>query len=240
MTFHDLEAPGSGKAPNWGALYRARGDEVSASRPIFTGDIFEDASCIGPQGTVKKTILILQHPCALRTNGVDLVSRLLVAEVVASDSLVPASEWKGRFKQMPLPELYAQPEGHFVAHLHEPQLVLPESLRLETRIACMSQMGVNILLQRWVHHNSRVIVPTFEYQKVTSEQFEEADLVEEWCDELAADEAEILIETRAAHDWLRSPSNIGDMSWQDLLKDPQSRSTVRVALRKQVKERLKN
>jgi len=33
------------------------------------------------------------------------------------------------------------------------------NLSLDTRVASMSQQGVNLMMQRWVHHNSRVIDP---------------------------------------------------------------------------------
>ena len=36
---HDLESPYVEGVPDWDALYRARGDEVVATRPIFTGDV---------------------------------------------------------------------------------------------------------------------------------------------------------------------------------------------------------
>lgn len=51
--------------------------------------------------------------------------------------------------------------------------------------------------QRWVRHNGRVVVPTATYQGVTSPAYEEADLVEEWCDERTAaglDMAEATVE----------------------------------------------
>lgn len=229
-----LESPGTRDTPNWSALYRARGDEVSATRPIFTGDIFRIPEAAAETDMESKIILVLQHPCALRTNGVDLVPRLLVAEVREHPPIM-AGEWKGRFKLMPLPEMHAN-DTHFAAHLHNPDLVDSGSLLLENRIVSMSQVGVNLLLQRWVHHNSRVIVPTTEYQKVTEEQFEEADLVEDWCDDLVSEITDIRVETEAAHDWLRSPSTEEGRSWQELLQNPQSRATVRSAMRKHVRE----
>lgn len=233
MSEKDLEAPGTPEAPDWGSLYRARGDDVSGSRPIFTGDVFMDVSCTFGEAESRKSVLILQHPCALRINGVDLVPRLLVAEVRESP-FVPRGEWKGRYKLMPLPEL--SQAGHFGAHLHEPYLVEASTLQPNNRIACMSQVGVNLLLQRWVHHNSRVIVPTFEYLKVTAEQFEEADLIEDWCDERATTPAEIPAETAAAHEWLRGSSMSPGKRWQELLEDPQTRASVRTAMRRHLRE----
>lgn len=229
MVHRNLEAPGTQGQPDWAALYRALGDDIPAARPIFTGDVFE----VAESGNNAPAVLVLQHPCALRTNGVDLVRRLLTAEVHPSPS-IPFSEWKGRYKQMPLPALKSG--DHFVARLNEPGLIESASLDLGTRIATMSQLGVNLLLQRWVHHNSRVIVPTFEFQAVTEAQYEEADLVEYWCEDLAATETDIPVESAAAHAWLRSSSSTEGRSWQDLLEDAQTRGVVRVAMRKRIRE----
>lgn len=233
MPQHDLEYPGTAEVPDWASLYRATLNDVQESRPVFTGDVFTDVAVLGDP-KVRISALLLQHPCALRANGVDLVPRLLVAEVRAGD-LIPPNKWNGNYKVMPLPELGGEGR-HYQAHLREPYLVQPDALRSATRIACMSQIGVNLLLQRWVHHNSRVVVPTFEYQRTTAAQFEEADLVEDWCVDLAEEPSEIADETAAAHAWLRENSSTPGKRWQDLLEDEQTRSTVRIAMRKHIKE----
>lgn len=232
MSQQGLEAPGTRESPDWVSLYRARGDEVSESRPIFTGDVFTNVALLGNEGT-PITALILQHPCALRTDGVNLVRRLLVAEVQESEP-IPISQWNGRYKVMPLPVLIG--EAHYVALLHEPHLVSPDALDSATRIACMSQVGVNLLLQRWVHHNSRVIVPTANYLRATIEQFEEADLVEEWCDERAATAEEIPAQMVAAHEWMRGESSSPGKRWQDLLQASQTRGVVRMAMRRHLRD----
>lgn len=48
---HNLEAPGTDEAPEYESLYRARGDEVAAQRPIFTGDVFFDVTVEGEEQT---------------------------------------------------------------------------------------------------------------------------------------------------------------------------------------------
>lgn len=234
MPGKDLEAPGTREAPGWASLYRARGDDVSESRPIFTGDVFKDVPLGRGDKDARITAIVLQHPCALRVDGVNLVSRLLVAEVRES-SPIPFGGWKGSYRLMPLPELHDD-GNHFAAHLHEPYLVPREALQLHNRVTCMSQVGVNLVLQRWVHHNSRVVVPTSDYQLVTAAQFEEADLIEEWCDDRAGNSAEITTETDAAHQWLRSDSTTAGKRWQELLEEAQTRATVRIAMRRHLKE----
>ncbi|MGH3827905.1 MAG: hypothetical protein ACRDQX_12145 [Pseudonocardiaceae bacterium] len=47
----DREYPGAEGIPDWGSLYRARGDEVARHCPVFTGEVFEkvpDRACAGP------------------------------------------------------------------------------------------------------------------------------------------------------------------------------------------------
>ena len=89
----------------------------------------------------------------------------------------------------------------------------------------MSQQGVNLLMQRWVHHNSRVIVPTHEYQVATGSQFDEADIIEEWWIDRAEDgvllnDAVVEIDT-----WLTGDRSVS--APRSRLEDPQQRSSVR-------------
>lgn len=59
---------------------------------------------------------------------------------------------------MPLPDLKpnstTDKQKHHAAYFDALYLADPE--RLGPRIACLEPLGVNLLLQRWVHHNSRV------------------------------------------------------------------------------------
>ena len=103
-------------------------------------------------------------------------------------------------------------------------------------MACLSQFGVNLLLQRWVHHNSRVIVPTWEMDKATADQYEEADLVEEWQESWVDGGQDPTKGETSAHDWLRSPAG-EKQTWQSLLSEPQTRSKVRSAMRRELRNR---
>ncbi|GAA2157290.1 hypothetical protein FHX52_4419 [Humibacillus xanthopallidus] len=229
---HDLEAPCPEDAPAWDALYRARGDEVVESRPVLTGDVFAETNVsVGAEVQVK-TVIVLQHPCALRSNGVDLVGRLLVAEVRPHKPLPPA-DWRGYARMMPLPDLYPD-----VASRRRDQAVFFEKVHvidpdgLGRRDACLSPLGVNLLLQRWVHHNSRVVVPTFDFDDVTHGPYEECDLTEDWAE---ARESQAVDRRRAweeCHEWLRVSDQEGGPTRQSLLGDAQRRSSVRLAARK--------
>lgn len=223
---HPLETPGTTESPDWGSLYLYRGDEVNANRPVFTGDVFAI-------GGADRMVIVMQHPCAIRLDGVNLVEKLLVCEVSTSNK-VSVGGWSGNYKQLPLPELVSEGGDHYSAFFHRPDLLPSVDLPRGARIACLSAVGVALLLQRWLHHNSRVIVPSWDIHPAIVEQLEEADLIEEWCDEREAigiDAAEA-----EAHFWLRSDSGNGS-SWQSLLENPQTRSRVRSAMRSELRTR---
>lgn len=223
---HNLEAPGTDEAPEYESLYRARGDEVAPQRPIFTGDVFFDVAVEGEEQT--RNVIVLQHPCVIR-KGVELTPKLLVAEV-ASAAVLPPSQWVGKFyRRLPLAELVAGEPKHFAAFFDRHHLIKRKDLELDHRVATMSQRGVNLLMQRWVHHNSRVIVPTQEYQKVTSAQYDEADIIEGWCidredDGVSLDNATVEIDT-----WLTGDKT--PTSPRARLEDPQQRSAIRREVR---------
>ena len=228
----ELEAPHS-----WDEIYVARGDDVEPARPVLTGDVFE----LREQNTGAETVpggdpsrlLILQHPCALRTNGVDLVPRILVAEV-ENTSLLPKDKWNGSFRVMPLPHLAEGDTGtpiHAAAKFNHVLVAPPSSLSRYTRVACLSEVGVNLLLQRWVHHNSRVVIPTYQYSQVTSGPYAEADLTEEWVIQRVQQGVAPAAATNECHEFLRSRPTPGGPTRQEALEEPQRRSEVRRAAR---------
>lgn len=114
----------------------------------------------------------------------------------------------------------------------------PDELEQGRRIAIMSQFGVNLLLQRWVHHNSRAIVRTSTIDEVTVGPYEEADLTAEWlADSVGAgmNRAESLTEL---DDWLGGSDVEKALSRRDLLTVSQARSSVRAALRRELRDRV--
>lgn len=228
----DLEYPGTDGVPDWASLYRSRGDEVLRHRPIFTGDVFARVPVQGLGETREKDVIVLQHPCALRSDGVNLQSRLMVAEV-RRHRVILTDEWSGHVSKMPLPELYPGVDSsrrHQSAFFDDLYLVGADNLDVDKRVACLSQTGVNLILQRWVHHNSRAVVPTGTYQEVSSPAYEEADLIEEWVEARLLAGVDIHDATVEAVDWMREDAGGGVMR-QRLLDNPQARSTVRRQLR---------
>jgi hypothetical protein len=201
---------------------------------VFTGDVFVETPVLTPKGDERrKTVLVVQHPCALRTDGVELVARLLVAEVRAT-KIVVAEDWVKFGKMMPLPEL--RPDADTEKQTHHAgyfdALYLADPARLGTRIACMEPLAVNLLLQRWVHHNSRVVVPTHTYDEVTGGPYEEADITEDWCESRIADGLDVPAATVECVTWLREPAADGAPLRQKLLEEPQRRATIRQSARK--------
>ena len=175
---------------------------------------------------------IVDYPCDLRTNGIDMVPEVLVAEV-ASYQALKDSQWEGHGKIMPLPGLRDATSG-FAAQFGRRALVAPEKLGT-MRIATLSQTGVNLLHQRLAHRATRVVVPTVTINDMNVGVFEEADLIEDWCTE--RDDAGIDMPAALAEcmGWLRDKDNDSGTMRQDMLRDPQQRSTVRQAMRKYIR-----
>jgi hypothetical protein len=87
---------------------------------------------------------------------------------------------------MPLPGLIPNVQSNKAnqaAFFDDTYHVHPDDLEIQGRIACLSEIGTYLLLQRWVYHSSRVIVPTSQCEEMNSHVFAEADLLESWCEQ---------------------------------------------------------
>lgn len=103
------------------------------------------------------------------------------------------------------------------------------------RIACMEPLGVNLLLQRWVHHNSRVVVPTHTYNEVAAGPYEEADLTEVWCEARMVDGLSVDEATTECLEWLREVHTPDGPTRQRLMVDPQHRASIRAVARQHLR-----
>lgn len=223
MTVHlqGLESP-----QNPDELYLARGDDVRdlRHRPIFTGDVVETANGL---------VILAQHPCAMRRGSV-LVDRLLGYGVEARPSAPPRDWAAGDYRRFFLPDLMNGLQ--YAAEFDEICVVEAASLDPERRLAVLSEYGVNLLVQRWLYHNTRVVVPTYTIGEQTGGQFEEAELLAEGCG--------ALIEAGETHEasvaiidaWLSTPPTEGMPARRQMLQVPQERSTVRSGLRRQLRD----
>jgi hypothetical protein len=207
-------------------LYHACGEDIAAARPVLTGDVYEDVTVIETDGSTRViTAMILDHPCSLRVDGVNLVPRLNVGEVTP----VPGAQWNGCFNRMFLPPPFPQAINGVkacAAFFDRGYYVSPEQLQAGTRIACLNPFGINLFLQRWVKHASRLTVETSMFQEANESPYEEADLIEEWCLEREEDGVKIPEAMAECMDWLREALPDGRRR-QELLEDSQTRSTVR-------------
>ena len=216
-------------------LYLAASPEgVRTARPYMTGDVFRDVSIPGVESTGHG--IVLTHPCSMRSNGIDLAEKLLVARVAASDQ-IPLDKWKdGYFKVMPLPGML---DGHFSAKFNEIGLVQSQSLLTDKRMACLTPFGINLLQQRFIWYLTRYSVPTYRLNESTESVFKEAALLEGWISitrEAGGNDPE---EIRAFHEWIRSKDATGN-SRQDLLADPQRRAGVHMEMKRHLSARTSN
>ena len=241
-----LEFPGSDGRVDPDELYLARGpEETSPYRPYLIGDVFDGVAIpTGAGGEKKRRVAILQHPCSMRKDGVNLKDSILVAKVSRRRPLT-ADQWGGGyFGIMPLPELEDSDNPKHRDHaidFGDLYTVSPGQLEAADRMASLSPIGINLLLQRWVHYMSRVVVPTFTFDEATSPFYEEADLIEEWCEQTAADGTQDAIRAAGIEcmEQLRA-DRPGGRTYQKMHQDPQARSTVRKALRKELRERARH
>jgi hypothetical protein len=217
VTAPKLEAPASEND-----LYLARGDEVPPWRPISTGDVFGEVPLsIGRDGP--GLAIVLTHPCAMRTDGVRLVDRILVAPVHPANE-VPFRQWSGHYRKLPLPNL--EPGIHYAASFPGIEPVDSTTLHLEKRIAVFHPRGVNLLLQRLVHHMARVVVETDRFNVACAAAFAELDIIEDWVEAAVAVGIEADVASAACHTWIRGSDGAG-LCPQDRLKEPQERAAVR-------------
>jgi len=211
----DLEAPNSPEV-----LYLARGDEVAmfAHRPRFTGDVLRLKN--------NALVALVQHPCAMANTT---SSRLLVNEVRAQNR---TPRWSGGdYKRMPLPNLIG--EGKFAIEFDLVELIDSLTLAEAERVAILSQLGVNLLLQRWIHHCTRVVVWTETINANTSGPAAEAELAWEMIDEFVDRGWTVEAAVNAVDAWLNL--RVGGKRarrYREMLLSPQERSSVRAAARR--------
>lgn len=214
MTSVELESPDD---PD--DLYLARGDEIDlfSERPLFTGDVLTLADGCA--------VSLLQHPCSMRY-GLELVPNLIVADVKPW-SMKPPSDWTQHAKRMFLPEF--QSDETMTIDFVTVKTISSDQAKHATRTAILSQRGVNLLLQRWVNHLTRVVVPTASVHESIAAEHEEADLIGEMAGDLVTagiprEEAGTLVDN-----WLNTKEN--GKPRRARLRDKQAHSALRRGLR---------
>jgi hypothetical protein len=232
-----LEPP-PGEDSLWDELYVAREGEVPVHRPLLTGDVFTRVQIRKTTGEVQtKSVMILQHPCTMRTTGAALKDSLLVASL-RNFPVLGRGQWSTNEKCMPLPDLRpgidsgARNQGAFFESAY---FVHPDDLLAGTRIACLSEIGMYLALQRWMYHSSRLAVPTWQLEEANSHVYAEADLGEAW-GEVAVGCGVSLDASVADFDaWLGAAPN--GTSRRDMLRSTGQRSQVQRDMKQELKAR---
>ncbi len=215
------------RPPSVDALYLYRGDQVNPNRPLQTGDVLEEVAIPGlPDGA--GTVIVLTHPCSMRSNGVDLMERLHVARVVPHDE-VKLDKWgSSHFRLMPLPHLAGE-DAHHAVRFADFGLAASEVLASAPRVACLDPVGINLLQQRFIFYMTRFIAGTQELHESCVAAFVELDLMEEWTDTWGSTELPVAEAAAAFHEWIREETSSGRR--QDQLRSEQHRAPLRREMR---------
>lgn len=214
-------------------MYLDADGSVPVARPIMTGDIFTDVPC--SRGGEPQTVMVVTHPCSMRTRNALLRPIVTVATIVDSPQpTFSARRWQaGQFDYMPVDNVPAQGRKSAI-HLTDLHSARSDDLDLDRRIMGLSDHGVVVLLQRWIYQMSRDPVPLEELYELVAPVLAEAEIHEQWVEAaITASGAttpvpEILLQAGArVQDVLGVP---GSDSLRERLKDPSSRTTVRRAV----------
>ena len=178
-------------------LYLARGDDVVPSRPILTGDVFADVE--RDTDDHDGLAMVVAHPCSMRGRGGTLLPSIAVAPIRPYQT-VPFERWPGgHFKVLPLPGLYGADDISRAVHLLELSAVLSSELGRSRRILTLSGRGIHVLQQRLVYSLTRVVVGLDRLQEQSAAVLLEAELEEEWVDELAEGDLDAAAQDFAAY-----------------------------------------
>lgn len=224
-------------------IYLARGREVQPYRPMMTGDVFAGVTIPGVDDEGEGLAIITTHPCSMRREQGRLQEKLTMAKVSAAEEF-PLRAWPKMYpKRMPLPELKGEGDSHFyLADLEEAGRVRAADLAYERRIACLSDFGVVLMLQRLVFAFTREIVDSKTLMKIAEHVLEEARLLEEWNEDVIPNTGgpENLMERLriegATFDSLLSSRRADEAGNSYTLREDLQRPARRAAVRRAVRE----
>jgi hypothetical protein len=154
-------------------LYMAVGDDVSPARPVLPGDVFEAVDIgLDHDGFV----LLVAHPCSMRRGAGQLRPRIAAAPI-RNHGNPPLEAWPERdFNWFPLPEVF---EVGRAASFLELGSARSEDLLRERRIVSLSEYGIYVLQQRFVHSLTRVVVGLDRLGEASAHVLAECELEEE-------------------------------------------------------------
>jgi hypothetical protein len=221
------------------AIWRVRGEEVDAMRPIIQGDVFEGV-VLPELDDAQGLVMIVDHPCSMR-RGARLRERVQVVRVRDEPGL-PRHGWPtGQYRLMPLPELV---RDRRCAGAFDETTMVPIATLLGThRIGCLSEYGILVLQQRLVHHLTRVAMRLQTLRRASIHVLEEVDLQEDWNLALATSEdpdqlAEALRREATEFDaFMNGPLRDDGEPRRAALKDELRRSDVRRSVQREIARR---
>lgn len=222
------------------ALYLARGGDVEAYRPFLTGDVFRDV--VVPSVGIEHTLaMIIAHPCVMRV-GASLAPRIQMVPVTTYQH-VPFERWStGFFRVFPLPNLLGD-GNHHAAHFEEAAMVNADQLRLERRVCCLTDTGMMLLLQRYIHHLTRASIQEHQLEQSCGNVLAEAELLEDWNMKLvpsrvaAGEPLDAALQGEAEEFDAFVGAGGGGPSLREQLKNPVARRDVRRAVRQEITRR---
>jgi hypothetical protein len=201
------------------------------------GDVFENLDIPGIELGLGLAAVVT-HPCTMRTTGGALRPTLLMARVVNYPH-VPFEQWPtGHYRVQPLPDLRLDHVGENLAVDFE-LIGTVGSAEIDPagRIAYLSDYGVTVMQQRFVHQLSRVVVDLPMLHAQAASNFEEAALLHEWLEALVQNAAgvanDVMNQTREFNDFL----DANQKEVRKLLHDPITRAAVRRRVRAEINAR---
>ncbi len=208
-------------------LYLARGAEVNANRPLFTGDVILDVAIPGVQN--HGLGIVIAHPCSIRGAQGRLRDRILVAAVRSQDQVSRKSWSDGFYDRSPLPAL--GDNGYCVGHLDQLGRAATADVLDAARVACLSDIGINLLQQRITFHLTRAEIPTSMFHEAFAHTLIEADLLEDWTDTLTGAGRSVAEAVTLFDAFVRQ----GEPSLQAQLLKPERRAFVRTACNREAR-----
>jgi hypothetical protein len=162
-----------------------------------------------------------------------------MARVEPHQSVGLAAWFAGYFGMMPLPSLRPDEDNRdFAVDFEAVGPVATEDIVREGRIACLSEHGILVLEQRYVHHLTRAEIELPVFHEQVAPNLEEASLMEEWLVELAATAAsdmDVANQTKDFDNFLSQPLGA---PLRRALRDPMLRADVRRQVRQEIQRRL--
>lgn len=211
-------------------LYLGQAPDIAISRPIITGDVFSDVDV--DVDDHDGYVLVIAHPCSMRGARGRLRPRLAVAPVRPHQH-IPFERWPaGHFNVFPLQQLLGPDDQPRAAALLELSSARSAQLDRGRRVAALKTRGVHLLQQRLVYSLTRVVVGLEHLHEQSAHVLLEAELEEEWVDELCT---ELNVEAIAAQS--EAFAEFMDSGPRSRLLEKEARTDVLREVRQEIRAR---